>query len=82
MSSPAKLFQPDVSSDDPIHNLIHTICAFCLDSRRRPLLAFCGHDASEDTMIDPIDYGPYECSMCLDALAFAHCPMCGRAFRA
>lgn len=78
MTVPAKTFEPDVESDDPIANFVHTVCVHCLVQERRPLLTFCGRDASADVFVDPIDYGSHDCSMCVLAVATSDCPMCGR----
>ena len=78
MTAPTKLFVVDVDSTDPGDNLIHMACSPCIDVERRPLLAWCGRDVTHDVMVDPLDYGPDDCSLCSYAHATSHCPMCGR----
>ena len=78
MSAPARMFNPDVDSTDPIDDLIHSVCGWCIDAEQTPLLAFCGRDATEDVFVETRDYGPQECSMCVHELAHRHCPTCGR----
>jgi hypothetical protein len=68
---------------DPEEDIVHTVCISCLLDGRRPLLAFCGEDLTDQREVPEADYGPAECAMCVDVTSQPTwlCPGCGMQWR-
>jgi hypothetical protein len=79
----APVAEPVEAPTEPGDELVHVVCDYCLIKWRAgaqaQLFSLCGMDMTEDNEIPLMDYGPFDCSMCVEVATGRPCvcPYCG-----